>query len=710
MTTLTTIDYASDLWARIPQDHRAEIRDLHREFIGAPKSGVCAWLAALSEKHHIPYTTLRTKFYTHRNSRQDWTTLIDQRKLKTLASAQLSLTNQPRFIAYLLTLVEKNKRKNAPAFRELHRRWRVRDQIIPGYEKWQGWPSIPDGWSQRNLARIVQREANKARLTSIRIGTSSKTNTYLPTVRTTRTDLWPGAIIQLDDQWHDNYLTIGVGTKARAIRAIELGAQDVFSAHRFHWGCKPRLRRDNGTMQDLNGADSRLFLAGMFHRTGYSPMGTMLMAEHATMAVTEQIERILYDATGGLVRVERQPIEGKQAALCGYWNGTEGGNFRAKALLESTHNLIRNDAGSLPMQIGSFTSGIKGPVTTDRQLAYITRIIKAVAEKVPHRAELLRLPTWDFHSQFIPFLTDYYHFGLALRTDHELEGWETLGNITREWTLAPGSGQYITEETFLTLDPDHRAYIAKSAQADPSRWQRARKLSPLEVWEKRPKFQTIPSAVICEMIGRDMVREVVARRGFVEFSDNDISTEPLIYQARYCAGPDAGKEIHHGEKIGLFANPFEPDVAFVTDAAGRYLGELPLYKRVTPIDPAAFQTTAPFDARPDIRSTELTRAAGEKHARIADILEPSRIHHREEVAEARDLRAHNKRVINGDPITPEEIAQARTASAQQGVRTAAANRLQTHGNPIDWDAEPAAISTPSAWDQLPDDEEIPEAL
>jgi hypothetical protein len=702
MTTLTTtIDYASELWARIPQEHRVEIRDLHREFSSAPGTGVVAWLADLSRKNLIPYTTLRTKYYAFQNSGGDWHTLVDKRKIKTMPGAGVTLTKQPRFIAYLLTLVEKNQRKNQPAFRELHRRWRVRDQIIPGYEKWQGWPTMPQGWSMRNLARIVKTESNKARLTSIRVGTSSKTNQYLPTVRTTRTNLWAGAIIQLDDQWHDNYLTVGVGTKARAVRAIELGAQDVFSAHRFHWGAKPRLRRDDGTMQDLNGADSRLFLAGMFHSHGYSPRGTMLMAEHATMSVSEEIERLLYDATGGLIRVERQPIEGKQAALCGYWNGTEGGNFRAKALLESTHNLIRNDAGALPMQMGSFTSGLKGPVTTDRQLQYIARIIKAVSAKVPHRAELLRLPTWDFHSQFIPFLTDYYHFGLALRTDHELEGWEALGHITREWTLAPGSGQYITEDHFLSLPEESRALIASASQADPSRWQRTRKLSPLEVWNKRPQFHTIPAAVVCEIIGRDMMREVTARRGFIEFSDSDVSTEPLIYQARYSAGPRLGQEIHHGEKIGIFANPFEPEVAFVVDAQNRYLGEIPLYKRVTTIDPTAFHTTAPFDARPDIRSTELTRAAGDKHSRIADILEPARIHHREQVQEAKDLRDHNRRVINGDPITPDEIAAARSASADRAVTT---RREREWSGEIDATATAAALQTSAAENPIDDNQ------
>lgn len=712
MYHLTGIDYTSPAWEAIPSAHRDEIKAILARFAAAPERGLVKWLQSVSVELGVSFPTLRRKYYVWAESGRQWTALVDHRRVsnKAATAAAISLSTSTRFAAYLVKLVGEYQRKNAPAFRELHRRWRVRDQIIPGYEQWQGWPKIPHGWSARNLARIVKKETSAAALRSIRVGTSSKTNTFLPTVLTTRTNLWPGAIIQLDDQWHDNYLTLGVGSKARAVRAIELGAMDVFSAHRFHWGCKPRIRRENGTMQELGGADARLFLAGMFHRCGFSPRGTMLMAEHATMAISEDVERILYDSTRGMIRVDRQPIEGKQAALCGYWSGTEGGNFRAKALLESTHNLIRNDLSALPMQTGSYSSGIAGPVTTDRQLAYIQRILKAVIEKAPHRAELLRLPTLDFHRHFIPFLTDYYHFGLAMRTDHELEGWADLGFITTEYTLAPESGQYLSEKDFLRLENVHRDIIRAEAQRDPSRWLRRRNLSPLEVWNARPDFNPVGPAVICDIIGRDMARECTARRGFIEIRSEEISAEPVIYQARYLNGIHAGREIPHGEKVCLFANPFDDSTAMVVDASNRFLGEIPLYKRCTSIDTDAFGSSAPFDSRPDIRSTELKEAAGEKHSRIADMLEPMRILNRERVQEAQDLREHNRKVISGEAVTPDEIANARSASAQQGQRTAAANRLQTHGAAVDWDAELSTEDRPSAWDMLPDDDPLPDAL
>ena len=211
------------------------------------------------------------------------------------------------------------------------------------------------------------------------------------------------------------------------------------------------------------------------------------------------------------------------------------------------------------------------------------------------------------------------------------------------------------------------------------------------------------------MLGGDLAREVTAARGYVEFSDQEISECPLIYQSRYCAGPLQGREIPHGEKVKMFVLPFTDATALVVDAKDRYLGEVALVKRVLSINPQAFQTEAPYEQRPEIRSSALQQAAGEKHSRIADILEPVRIRHREEVQEARDLREHNRKVISGAPITPEEIHSARVAAGHKGTRTAAATRLQAHGKAQNWDDWQAPASA-SAFDHLAEDEELPDAL
>jgi hypothetical protein len=180
------------------------------------------------------------------------------------------------------------------------------------------------------------------------------------------------------------------------------------------------------------------------------------------------------------------------------------------------------------------------------------------------------------------------------------------------------------------------------------------------------------------MVGADLAREVTARRGFLEFSDQDISPDPLVYQARYVKGPRAGREIPHGEKVKMFVFPFDDSAtAIVVDAQDRYLGELPLYKRILPIDREAFGSTAPFEQRPDIRSADLKRAAGEKHSRIADILEPGRIHHAETVRDARDLRDHNAALLRSDPAQ---------SPAEKGAATRLSNRVAATAAAIDTDS------------------------
>jgi hypothetical protein len=708
---LTLIDYGSHEWETLSAPLRTEIEDwIHALSAPPPTRGIGKWLTEIGESMGASYATARRKYDALVRSNWNWTVIIDKR-----STAQETVirdgTGSLVFRAHVVTLVGKYKRNSAAAFRALRTDWKRRVKVIPGYEGWPGWPAIPYGWSNRNLLRILKEETNRARLASIRIGTSSKTNPFLPIVHTTRVGLHHGAVIQVDDVRHDNIVTLGKNRSL--VRVNELGALDLLSGHRYQWGAKPRRRRANETWEDIQGKDMRLFTAGLFHRWGYSPQGTMIMSEHNTAKVSEAVAKILYDATGGLVRVDYQPIEGKQAALTGYWPGTEGGNFRAKACLESLHNLIHNDLAALAMQTGSPSSGLQGPVTTERIVSYIAKIIQDVLKNNPERIHLLKLPTLDFHTQFIPFLMDYYHFGLAMRTDHHMEGWERLNYVITEYTALPGSDQWLSEQEFLKLPETSQAIIHAAARSEPARWTQRRNLSPLEVWDQRPRFNPIAPITVCDIIGEDMAREATAFRGFIEFDDQELSPDTLIYTARYATGPERGREIPHGQKVKLFANPFDDATAFVIDARGAYLGQLPLYKRACPINADAFYTDAPFEDRPQIRSQELIRAAGEKHQRIATMLEPDRINHREEVQEAKDLRAHNRRVINGEPITPDEIHQAHVAAGQQAHRTAAANRLQAHGNPRDWDA-PATEQT-EAWQDpfaatLPESNNFPDSI
>ena len=61
------------------------------------------------------------------------------------------------------------------------------------------------------------------------------------------------------------------------------------------------------------------------------------------------------------------------------------------------------------------------------------------------------------------------------------------------------------------------------------------------------------------------------------------------------------------------------------------------------------------------------------------------------------MKANNARLKAGKPVLPEEIAAARVAAAQQGQRTAAANRLNEHGDDREWQTVDAASGEDETW-------------
>lgn len=683
---LTHPDPGCELFADIPLDERHEINRWARAFASVDfEAGIGKAIGWVARTMGCDEVTARRKYDALRRSDGHWTALADGRRIRRMLSEER--TGNREFRNFITGLAERHQRNSKAAYRKFLTAWAGREPI-PGFEDFPGWPIAP--FTYRTFARIIQAETDRRKLISIRVSTSSKSGANLAQVFTTRVGLYPGAVYQFDDVWHDNWVTLGRDPIPK--RVLELGVLDLFSGCRFHFGCKPRMPKADGKgMENLKEREMRFFLAGVLWNHGTSPRGTRMMVEHGTAAIREDVAAMLHDSGLGIT-IDRQPIEGRQAALSGFWKGSEGGNFRAKAALESVHNLMHNDLGHLALQSGSPSSGLKGPVTTERQIAYIQRIMTDVLKNVPHRAELLRLPSLDFHSQFLPFLNDYYQFGLNGRTDHDLEGWEKLGFLTTEYTTLPGSGQYLTSSQFLDLPPESQAIIRGASQAAPTTWTRRRALSPMEVWNTgKSDLRRAPAPLICDILGKDLGREVTVQGSYIRFRDQDICPDELIYAARVRHLNNAQRELRDGEKFFAFANPFAPATLFLLDAQDRYLGCCKLEQRVTATD-----------------RTALIAAAGHKAHRNAEILDPLRVRHAEQVQDAIDMRAHNQRVASGAPVTPDEITDARIAAGQQGQRTAAANRLQDHGTAYDPDSYQPAAS--SAWDDLPDDYEVPDAL
>jgi hypothetical protein len=665
----------SHTYSSLPSEARQEVRDWIDAFQTHPfQKPIGQWITTIANHIGKSPATVRRKYDEYRRT-GSWKTFVPKHRLPKAATH--IRTRHESFRNHLATLAEGHQRNSTAAIRKLKRQWKDRTPI-PAYEDFPGWPTFPDGWSDRNLARIIQQVCDARALKSMRHGTSSKTNPLLPQVHLTRVGLYPGAVYQLDDVWHDHFVTLGRNPKP--VRVLELGVLDLFSGCRFHWGTKPRTKRDDGTHQNLNEREMRFFLAALLLNFGYSQRGTQLMVEYGTAAIREDVERILRDDTGGLVSVVRQPIEGGQQALTSFWPGSEGGNFRAKASLESLHNLIHNDLAHLGLQAGKNRDS--RPVVTDRQLSYITKIVQDVAKVNPAAVDALQLPGLDYHTQFLPFLNDYYRHGLNARTDHQLQGWAELGHLVTEYTAVPGSDHFLTTEQFLALPEVSRRTLSAAAQQDPRAYTRKRALSPAEVWEPAvPNLRKIQPHTVCDILSQDLARDVKVRGSYIEFSDQDISPEPLIYTSRLRTLEGAMRELSSGSKYSAFANPFAPRFLFICDSRGTCLGTCELVERVSYTDRQG-----------------IAEASGHKRQRTADILQPTRQRQAGQVQAAQDMRDHNRRLRDGEPTDP---AERRTQAAAKAADTRQTNRVHTRAATRDTAEALEAWSTP---DPTPEDQ------
>lgn len=538
------------------------------------------------------------------------------------------------FVQYWKSLCESYQRKTKPAVRELYRRWQRRE-IIPGYEGHPGWPNLPDGWNERTLYRYAP---TPLELTALRHGLGRAVAKHAPKVLSTRVGTWHLSHIVWDDVWLDAMAHM-LGNPA-LIRVLQIGALDLHSGCRFHYGTKPQLRREDNSRISLNEADMRLALAAQLHQFGLSPRGTTYVIEHGTATIRDRVRDILTHAFPGIVSFSESGITGKFQALAGLGQGQGGGNFRHKAALESLHNLIHNELAALPAQTGhdrdepEFLAGIK------REHEFLYKLAKGLG---PEMLNQLKFPALEYHTQFLPIL----HRTLELinqRTDHQLEGWEKLGYLAREYRLSPATDTWTPEHDLTpALIPAMRQLI----QHDPD-CVRVRKLSPREVFDRNHHHGTltVPTGVIADILYQDLAKPVPVRQGYLRIQDRELSPEPMHFEARVTSPDGRESELREGETYEVVVNPFDPRQAWVYSGRARqgsFMGLANLVQRASRADHEATQ-----DAH--------KRAS----QRLADLLTETRARNAHKTREATARHTHNERVAKG-------IRQARNDFQQAAI-------------------------------------------
>lgn len=521
------------------------------------------------------FDRLRAKYYEYVRT-GDWRVLVDYaripKRLKSSAEAEAA-TDLPRdFIEHLKGLMQSNQRKSEPAIRLLYRQWR-RGDSIPGYGTWQEWfldtypheplpeqcpPERPAGWSPGNLRRYIPEAAE---LALARQGISAA-RSHLPDILTTRDGLRPLECIMFDDVKTDFKIMVS-GYESPVDLAL-LVAFDVATGMILRYGLRPAVFRDDGTRDRLKLRDMKVLIAGLLLQYGIPRNYKMtLVVENQTATVRAGTALALaqlsgnngQSGTGGIEVSKTMMING--TALFGGYKDRSLGNPDGKAPLESTFNLMHNELGFQPGQVGRRYDA--GPAELHGRTREAESLARTARYLTPQQRAALRYPFLNTDQARL-VITDAFN-RMIRRTEHVMEGFSQVG----EWRLKefePWRPEWeLAEARFL---PDH-------VQWNPL----PRKESPYERWQR-----------LCEAVGSDSgftklhpgaVARLYDEQKPVTVDCGEISfyfeKQPYVYRVADVKFAPAG--LNNGCKALAWFDPQDLSWIHLTAADGGYLGSLP---------------------------------------------------------------------------------------------------------------------------------------
>lgn len=544
---------------KLPKDVQDEVR-VWAEALNSVGRPVKDGLVLVAARFGVSLTTARRKYDAWRKT-QDWRVLINKVKCPEVRGLD------PEFVSWWSALCKQNARKCRPAYKDFCRRW-ASGELIPGMPAGLSRHRLPHGYSYDNLMRHAP---STFELVNVRIGRGAAAD-YRPKVFTTRQGLRVGQFLVFDDMWHD-FKVVAVGQR-KAARLLQLHAHDIASGCQFARGLKPRLEDlETGKSVGLKEDEMLFLLCAVLGDYGYLEDGCTLMVEHGTAAIREDIERDLFDLTGGKILVDRSGIEGA-SAFAGQFAGRGKGNFRFKASLESLGNLIHNETANMlvfPGQTGS-NSRLNAPEELHGRERHADQLALAIAALPSTVREKLRMPFLEVNEAI--WLVEEVMERINRRTDHELEGWIECGNTVVDLYL--DNVGIITREKFVSLPIAQRMAVEAVAEPVP------RKLSPREVFEAgRGQLKRFQPAQIAKLLSSRQGYEVaVGNDHLITFEDVQVSPEPLRYLAHHFA-PGTG--------FRAVVNPWSPSSLHLFNARGGWVGTVDSWQRIRRDDSHAIE-------------------------------------------------------------------------------------------------------------------------
>jgi len=642
---LPAVAHVND-FTSIPTKVRQEVHALEILFNNAMQSKSARKVlaeAATQFRRGWSRQALERKYYAWKKSGCSWTALIDRAKVKPkpiavqgyITEDKTTLSNA--FLNHYRQLCLDNQRNDSAAFQKLCLTWRSGEEI-PGYGTWRQWwmsenggtvpaicPGLPRGWSRRNLSRFAPPQVEKV---AARIGHSAA-RSLAPLVFTTRVKLDVGQFYMFDDLWHDLKVNF-VGVNTRAMRPLELACLDVFSGSKIAYGLKPvieDLAADKLKM--LTGLEMRFLVAHVLINIGFHKDGCYMIVEHGTAAIPEWLEKLLFDISGGRIRVQRSGID-NAAAFAGAYCGRSKGNFRLKAALESHHNLPHAYLADLEGQTGPQERF--GPEELHGRQRHNDALLQVMAALPPERAALIRLPLIHF-PQFAQVYGEMHDI-IECRDWHNLEGFEEAG-LVKLMLEIDKSMPPLQADKLTHLPADKRAALEAAARPY------YRKMSPREVVRSRSaSLEKVPASAAALILPEKVIERSVGGDGIFEFDDRSLGLGTHRYLAVVQTPEGFTRRLRDKETYGTLINPFDSSAMIVLDAAGSVLGTCPRWEKIDRADHEA-----------------MTRQMGKATKELNERIAPLAAQGRKIIKRLADTK-HNLAVVNNEPITAEEHERA----------------------------------------------------
>jgi hypothetical protein len=538
---------------------------------------------------------------------------------------------------------------------------------VPGYGNPRRWlrehpslqaphSSLPIGWTYSNLGRLFKLEPIEK--TTIAIGRQAARND-LQGVATTRIGTYVGAVIFLDEMWHNIEVLYG----GQPVRPLELAFLDLCSGSRFLNGRKPRVvNAATGRYSNIAKAETRFLIAAMLATVGIHPAGTTLIAEHGATGIAPDLEEILRVLAPEL-RICRDTIK-RQAINGAFFEGPARGNPRFKARLEGDHNYRQSamtDFLLLPGQTGR-NSRVDRPEQLEAQKRYTAQLI-AAAEEIglpDHLRVQLKSPlvSWGAWQNIVGAV----YRAVERTCNHRLEGWEQCGFMVQEFRVALSSPDWMPISALAEYPRSEQEAIYALARSNPKGYFRERRLSRSEVWNLGAvQLRRLPGQDIAQVLDHAYSRPCRVSGGYLTLGDNEVCPSPMQWSA-HITEPDGTRVLlRDGQQVVLSTNPFDltdrgiPARAYIHDKAGRYLGEARARFIPNPLDDAALHRGMGMSAS--------LRTAAE--ARIDDLTAPL-------IATRQSLLQHNASILergralqSPPPEPPQEKPAARRSTTRE---------------------------------------------